>query len=91
VNRHDAQYFRRLNRMRDQRSALKVFEKMRRGVTLHLQHSNGRDLWSLSDGKFVSAAVARLVIANAFVVPAGDGLFEGVPGQSWRMCEEVEP
>jgi hypothetical protein len=55
---------------------------MRRGESLHLQYAAGRQLWSLSGGRCVSAEVANLLISNASIVPVGDTLFDGMPGQT---------
>jgi len=38
---------------------------MRRGQFLQLQYQAGRPLWSLSDGRSVSAEVAEILIKNA--------------------------
>jgi hypothetical protein len=82
---HNIHDLTRLRRMRDQRATAEVLNKMRHGATLHLQHVNGRALWSLSNGEFVSAAIAGVIIALASVEPAGDALFAETPGQTWRM------
>ena len=57
---------------------------MSHGQSLHLQHHGGRPLWSLSDGRSVTAYVAALVIRHAVVVPADTALSSGLPGQEWR-------
>ena len=57
---------------------------MRAGQSLHLQHRNGNALWSLSDGRSVTADVAALVISHARVEPADAALFSDLPGQTWR-------
>jgi hypothetical protein len=41
----------------------------------------------LSDGRFVTAEVATLVIVSALVEPADAALFSGLPGQLWRYAK----
>ena len=77
---------RRLDRHRV--GVAKVLAEMKRGASLYLQHTNGRALWSLSTGVFLTAEVAALVIARPEVVAVGDGLFRNIPGQTWRYAEE---
>ena len=64
---------------------------MREGQTLHLQHRDGRPLWSLSDGRSVTADVAAILIRHALVVPADDALFPDLPGQTWRTPMSDKP
>jgi hypothetical protein len=63
---------------------------MRRGEALHLQYQAGRPLWSLSNGCAVSAEVAGILIKDASVVPVGGALFDGMPGQSWKLGEHQQ-
>jgi hypothetical protein len=81
---------RNANRRLDRRRAGvgRVLGEMKRGASLHLQHANGRALWSLSTGVFITSEVAALIIARPEVVAVGDGLFRNVPGQTWRYAEE---
>ena len=58
---------------------------MRRGQFLQLQYQAGRPLWSLSEGRSVSAEVAETLIKNASVVPADRALFPDMPAQTWRF------
>jgi len=60
---------------------------MKRGASLHLQHTNGRPLWSLSDGRFVAADVAELVVQRPEITDCGGSLFHNMPGQVWRYVE----
>ena len=60
---------------------------MANGRSLHLQHRDGRPLWSLSDGRSVTADVAALVIRHACIVPADAALFSCLPGQSWEYAK----
>ena len=57
-----------------------VLAAMANGQSLHLQHRDGRPLWSLSDGRSVTADVAALVIRDARVVPADAAHFSDLPG-----------
>ena len=57
---------------------------MRAGESLHLQHHNGNALWSLSDGRSVTAVAAAILTCHAHVVPADVALFSDLPGQEWR-------
>jgi hypothetical protein len=62
-----------------------ALQAMRRGEFLRLQYSAGRPCWSLSNGRTVSAEVASTLISSAFIVPADDALFSGMPAQSWKL------
>jgi hypothetical protein len=64
-----------------------VLAAMRSGQSLHLQHRDGRPLWSLSGGRSVAADVAAIVIRHALVVPADTALFTNLPGQSWEYAK----
>jgi hypothetical protein len=78
---------RRAHRRLDRRAASlnAALAAMRRGKSLHLEYrSGGRPCWSLSNGRAVSAEVAAILTRNASVVPVGDALFAGIPGQTWR-------
>jgi len=57
-----------------------VLAAIANGQSLHLQHRDGRPLWSLSDGRSVTADVAALVIRDARVVPADAAHFSDLPG-----------
>jgi hypothetical protein len=67
-----------------------VLDAMKRGAALHLHYQNGRALWSLSSGPFVTADIAAIVITKPSVVPVDVALFLGVPGQTWRFAEQQE-
>jgi hypothetical protein len=59
---------------------------LRMGQALHLQYRSGRRLWNLSDGTAVPADVAEVLTKHASIVPVGDALFDGLPGQTWRYA-----
>lgn len=86
---HIASEPRRSNRRLDRRLANvdQVLGAMRKGEALHLQYENNRPHWSLSGGRNVIADTAALVIGNASVAPVGDALFQGMPGQEWRVAK----
>ena len=64
---------------RKRTSVARVLTAMKNGASLHLQHSNGRALWSLSDGTFVHSDIAKIVTHHVNVTTVGDTLFAGVP------------
>jgi hypothetical protein len=61
-----------------------VLQAMRQVESLHLQYQNGRPIWRLSSGPFVTSEAAAIVIASD--VGVGDSLFPGHPGQTWRFA-----
>jgi hypothetical protein len=61
-----------------------VLTEMKAGCALHLQHTPAGFAWVLSNGRQVSDATARLVVASASVVDCGDALFAGTAAQTWR-------
>jgi len=65
-------------------SVSRVLTELQLGAVLHLTHTRGGDVWTLSNGKFVSPGTAAMVIARADVETMGDGLFAGT-SQSFRM------
>lgn len=69
-------------------AANRALSAMRKGALLRLEYRNGRPSWSLSGGKTVSVEVANILIHHALVVPAGDALFPGHPGQTWRYAND---
>jgi hypothetical protein len=75
---------------RHQLSVGGVLDAMERGAALHLHYQNGRALWSLSSGPFVTADIAAIVISKPCVVSVDVALFLGVPGQTWRFAEQME-
>jgi len=86
---HTASGVRRSTRRLDRRLAGvdEVLAAMRKGEGLHLQYENIRPHWSLSGGRNVAADTAALVIGNVSVAPVGDALFQGMPGQEWRVAK----
>jgi hypothetical protein len=71
---------------RERREADRVFGAMRDGALLFLHFENGRPIWRLSTGQFVPANAANTVINRPDIASRGDGLFYGMPGQTWRFC-----
>ena len=61
--------------------AERVVLAMKTGASLHLHYQNGRALWSLSNGPFVAADVAAIVINKPSVVSVGDALSTGCRGR----------
>jgi hypothetical protein len=64
--------------------AAAIIEVMRRGVTLHLHHSQDGERWTLSNGKSVSAKTAAHVVLSPLVIGETDSLFAGVKPQTYR-------
>jgi hypothetical protein len=60
---------------------------MQRGAVLQLQFQNGRQLWRLSTGPFITAAVAKIVTASGDVVSDDDRLFPNAVSQNWRYAK----
>ena len=54
-----------------------VLHAMRNGATLHLEFYETGAKWRMSNGRYVNAAVARIVITNKGVVGVGDTLIRG--------------
>ena len=77
---------RRLDRLR--READRIRHSMKGGDTLHLHYRNGRPIWRLSSGPFVTPEAAAVVIASDSVVGVGDSLFPCNPGQTWRYAND---
>jgi hypothetical protein len=76
---------RRADRKRD--GVALVLTEMKRGAALRLQYQDGRAIWSLSSGSFVTAEIAKLVTARSEVVACGDVLFLDMPSQTWRYAD----
>jgi hypothetical protein len=74
------------NRRRDRfrREVSRILAAMKGGAVLHLRHQNGRPIWRLSSGPFVTSEAAAIVTASGGVVGVGDSLFPDHPGQTWR-------
>jgi hypothetical protein len=84
----EVHYYQQLRHERNLAAAERAIRAMKRqGPTLLMQYAGGRRSWSLSDGRSIPAAVATLIINNASVMPAGDGLFSDLPAQTWRITE----
>jgi hypothetical protein len=61
-----------------------ILALMQDGCSLHLEYWKQGPRWALSNGREVSDAVAKLVIASSSVVGVGDALFDGCLAQTWR-------
>jgi hypothetical protein len=72
-------------RQRLNRLSRKVVDALAAGATLHFMHSESGPRWRLSTGRSVSAAVARLAIANTLVTNDGDALFPNAHPQTFRF------
>jgi hypothetical protein len=66
-----------------------VLHAMRNGATLHLEFYETGPRWRMSNGRYVNAAVARIVITNKNVVGVGDTLFADGTSQTWRFVENI--
>ena len=77
---------RRLNQLN--RSVAVVLDAMRNGASLHLEFFQQGPKWRMSNGRYVTDAVARVVISHEHVVDVGDSLFASTLGQTWRYCAE---
>jgi hypothetical protein len=86
---HTAASLQRSNRQLSRRSAgaAQVLSAMKRGATLHLHYQDGRPIWRLSTGPFVTSEAAAIVTASNVVVGVGDSLFPNHPGQTWRYVQ----
>ena len=78
---------RRLDRLND--GVAIVLHAMRNGATLHLEFCETGARWRMSNGRYVNAAVARIVITNKGVVGVGDTLFADATSQTWRFVENI--
>jgi hypothetical protein len=76
---------RRLDRLC--RDVNQVLAAMKDGAVLNLHYQNGRAIWRLSSGPFVTPQAAAIVIASDVVVGVGDSLSPGHPGQTWRYAK----
>ena len=87
---HTVSELQRSRRRLDRRghAAERVIAAMKGGAALLLHYEGGRAMWRLSGGRVVPAEIAAIVIIHAAVISVGDGLFQNVPGQSWRHVGE---
>ena len=53
----------------------------------NLHYQNGRPIWRLSSGLFVTPEAAAIVTASNVVVGVGDSLFPDHPDQTWRYVQ----
>jgi hypothetical protein len=77
---------RRFDRARN--GAAVVMTKLQRGAALNLSFERGAPRWVLSDGTPVRDEIAKIVVANHRVINVGDALFKGMPGQTFRYCDD---
>ena len=73
---------------RRRRGVAAIIAAMENGAFLRMEFANGRELWRLSNGLFVVADVAAVVIGRPEIVSCGDTLFAGMRGQTWRHVGE---
>jgi hypothetical protein len=59
---------------------------MEGGCALHCTNTPSGQIWTLTDGRRLTAPWAERLIAHPNVVPVGDALFEGL-SQTWRWTE----
>ena len=71
---------RRLDRLN--RGVAIVLNAMRNGASLHLEFFQQGPKWRTSDGRYVTDAVARIVISHANVVGVSDSLFMSTLSQT---------
>jgi hypothetical protein len=81
----------RRRQLRLARLSHEVIDALAAGATLHFMHGEFGPKWRLSTGRTVSADVARLVIANAFVGGGDDALFPDARPQTLRASEDDAP
>jgi hypothetical protein len=62
-----------------------ALQAMHRGEFLCLQYCAGQPRWSLTDGRVLSAEVANILVSNTSIAPASGALFDGMPGQTWKL------
>jgi hypothetical protein len=68
-----------------------VLLSMQNGCALHLSYANGQSTWLLSDGRYVSPNVARVVVNLPNIVGVGDALpIFGAQSQTWRFANDEE-
>ena len=64
--------------------------RMRESAILYLMYVRNRPVWDLN-GREIAPEVIALLTACADVEPAGDGLFAGMPCQTWRIRSTEAP
>jgi hypothetical protein len=69
------------------REVNRTLAAMKAGAVLNLHYQNGRPIWRLSSGPFVTSEAAAIVTASDVVVGVGDSLFPDHPGQTWRYTQ----
>jgi hypothetical protein len=78
---------RRVDRLN--RSVAIVMDAMRNGCTLHAEFCQAGLRWRMSNGRFVSDEVAKIIIIDKRIVGVGDTLLPSVPSQTFRFVEEI--
>ena len=71
---------RRLSRLTAELACIRA--AMRAGARLFLHYQNGRELWQLSDGRFVTSDAAAIITTDNDVSNLDGDLFGG-RGQTW--------
>jgi hypothetical protein len=66
-----------------------VLHAMRAGATLHLEFYETGPKWRTSNGRYVTDAVARVVISHEHIVGVGDTLFPDGTSQTFRFVENI--
>ena len=72
------------------RAADVALEDMRRGASLNLTYGQGREWWTLSNGQFVAAGVAAILIARPDIEVVSDTLIPNARAQTWHFIEPKE-
>jgi hypothetical protein len=68
-----------------------VLREMAAGNSLYLMHTKEGPIWRLSNGKYVSNSIAKLVVASGSVVGVGDCLFrDAALSQTWRWWRDAQ-
>jgi hypothetical protein len=60
-----------------------ALEKMRIGRLLRLTYVRSEPVWEIGN-RSITPETAALILAHEGVKSCGDGLFDGLPCQSWR-------
>src|SRR5262245_18771043 len=67
----------------------RVLDASHDGAALRLHYQQGRPIWSLSTGPFVTPEVAAIVTTKPDVIAVDNGLpFPGSAPMTWRISDE---
>ena len=80
---------RRLDRLNA--AATTVLHAMRDGLALQAEFGVLGPRWRLSNGRFVTGQVARIVINHPEIVGVGDALFVGATQQTIPLVRKLKP